>query len=243
MIGRRNLRWPALLLSAAALPAGAAEVACAADAPLVASLRLEYAVTASRGPLSLNGDGTIDFQRSDAAYSLEAKVQAFGIFEAQQRSSGGVGANGLVPRSYMQRSSRRAPRSVDFDWAAGQVSFSQNGEQHPTRPQMQDRLSLLLQLAWRSRAEPQAREFRLPVAGHARTSTYTFRAQGVETVSVAAGRFETVKFERHKDDRDDNLEVWLAPALCSLPVRVRFTDDNGLVIDQQLRATQPLPSS
>jgi hypothetical protein len=36
------------------------------------------------------------------------------------------------------------------------------------------------------------------------------------------------------------MEVWLAPRLCSLPVRLRFADDKGLVIDQQLRAVHVL---
>lgn len=232
----------AALLAAAALataPVEANELDCGEGAPLAASLQLDYAVVASRGVLSLSGDGTIDFRRSGANYALQARLQAFGIFEAQQRSTGSVGAHGLLPQSYQQRTNRRAPRQATFDWSAGQVSFSANGARAPTEPQMQDRLSLLLQLAWRVRGEPKLREVRLPVAGHTRTSTYVFRALGGETLTVPAGRFETLKFERHKDDHDDSLEVWLAPALCSLPVRVRFADDNGLVIDQQLRAVQP----
>jgi hypothetical protein len=33
----------------------------------------------------------------------------------------------------------------------------------------------------------------------------------------------------------DRIEVWLAPSLCWLPARLRFTDDKGQVIDNRLR--------
>jgi hypothetical protein len=80
----------------------------------------------------------------------------------------------------------------------------------------------------------------VPVAGHRRTSQYVFTARGAEIVSLKAGRFETVKFERRKEGSDESLEVWLAPELCSLPVRLRFTDEKGTVIEQQLRAVRVL---
>jgi hypothetical protein len=80
----------------------------------------------------------------------------------------------------------------------------------------------------------------MPVAGPRHVSTYAFRREAAETVNVPAGGFETVKFERRKESSDDEFEVWLAPALCSLPVLLRFTDDKGLVIEQRLRAVQPL---
>jgi hypothetical protein len=71
-------------------------------------------------------------------------------------------------------------------------------------------------------------------------STFVFRGGGTESLTVPAGRFDTLRFERVKESGDDEFEVWLAPALCSLPVRLRFTDDKGLVIEQRLRAIHPL---
>jgi len=226
---------------AAALPAAAGtELVCGADAPLASPVRLEYAVTATRAPISLSGQGVVVFQRQGDAYTMESTLQAVGIFEAQQTSSGSVRRDGLVPRSFTQRSSRRPLLSVDFDWAAQQVTFSQTGASAPTRPQMQDRLSLLLQLGWRHRNDADTRRLELAVAGHRSASSYVFSEQGTETLTLPAGRFETVRFERHKKDGEDSLQVWLAPSLCSLPVRLRFTDDKGLVIEQRLSAVRPM---
>ena len=223
------------------LPA-AAEPACGPNAPLGLPVTLEYAVIASRAVLSLSGDGVVTYRRKGDAYTMESSLQAAGIIEAKQNSVGTVGREGLVPRTFTQQSSRRPPRSAEFDWAAQRVTFSQTGASVPTKPQMQDRLSLLMQLPWRHRADPRAQSIELPVAGQGGTSIYRFKAQGEETLALPAGRFESVKFERHKEDGEDSLEVWLAPGLCSLPVRLRFTDDKGLVIEQQLRAVRTGPS-
>jgi hypothetical protein len=238
---KRSLRAALSAGLAAAMPAaGAAELACGANAPLAASVRLEYAVTATRSVLSLAGDGVFEYRRDGASYTIESSVTAVGIFEAHQRSTGTVRPEGLVPRTFTLRSSRREPRSINFDWASRRVTFSHTGGSEPTRPQMQDRLSMMMQLAWRYRAEPHASSFELPVAGPRHVSTFVFKGQGAEAVTVPAGRFESFRFERYKEDGEDSFEVWLAPALCSLPVRLRFTDDKGLVIEQRLSAVRPL---
>jgi hypothetical protein len=216
------------------------EPACPDGAPLESSVQLDYAVTASRSVLSLKGDGSVVFRRSDDAYTMESTVQAFGIFEAHQSSVGAVAAGGLVPRTFTQRTSRRPPLSVTFDWSAKRVSFSDNGNSAPTRPQMQDRLSMIMQLAWRHRKDPGAGEIKLPIAGLRGDSDYVFTGGERQTVTVPAGRFDAIRFERSRSDGDNTLEVWLAPALCALPVRLRFSNDNGVVIDQQLRALKPL---
>jgi hypothetical protein len=224
---------------AAAVPAAAgAELACGADVPLSMHVRLEYGVTASRGMISLSGDGVVTYQRKGDDYAMESSLQALGIFEIKQRSAGTAGKEGLSPRKFTQQTTGRPTFSVDFDWPAQRVAFSRTGKSAPTKPQMQDRLSLLMQLAWRYRADPRARTIEVPVAGHRGASTYVFDVHGAETITVPAGRFDAVRFERHKEDGDETLEVWLATEICSLPARVRFTDDKGLLVEQQLRAVR-----
>ena len=227
-------------LAAAVPAAGATGLACGADAPLSNSVRLEYAVTATRSVLSLTGDGVFEYRRQGDSYRIESSVTAAGIFEAQQTSSGSVHKQGLVPRKFTLQSSRRPPRSIDFDWAARRVTFSHTGNAEPTQPQMQDRLSLMFQLAWRHRSDPGLSSVEMPVAGPRHVANYVFRSQGAEAATVPAGRFDAVKFERHKESSDDEFEVWLAPELCSLPVRLRFSDDKGLVIEQRLSAVRAL---
>lgn len=228
-------------LTAVAPQARAAELDCGPDAPLSLSVRLDYHAAASRGLLSLAGDGAVTYRRAGDAYAMASTLRAAGIFDADQSSEGSVGNEGLRPAKFSQRSGRRPPLTVDFDWRDGQVAFSQTAAQAPIQPQMQDRLSLLFQLAWRQRSAPDAPTIEIPVASQRSTATYVFTDREDATLVLPAGRFETVRFARHRKDAGDVLEVWLAPALCGLPVRLRFTDEKGTVIEQQLRAVRPLP--
>jgi hypothetical protein len=239
-----NHRHVAALFAAwlvAAPAAGTGVWECKDDAPLGSSVRLDYDVVASRAMLSISGEGVVVFRRAVDSYTMESTQKALGIVEARQSSTGSVGRQGLVPRSFVQQSNRRPPRHVEFDWAAQRVTFGPGGTPAATEPQMQDRLSLLFQLAWRQRAEPDAAEIELPVATQRTIAAYRFSARGREALELPAGRFETVKYERHQRDGDEALEVWVAPALCSLPVRLRFSNEKGLVIEQRLRAVQTLP--
>jgi|APIni6443716594_1056825.scaffolds.fasta_scaffold13283_1 hypothetical protein len=238
---KRSLRTALAAGLVAAMPStGAAELVCGPDAPLATPVRLEYTVTATRSVLSLTGDGVVTYQRTGNEYAMASTLKAAGVFEAEQRSHGSVGSDGLVPRQFTQRTSRRPLLTVDFDWPGGQVAFSLTGTHAATLPQMQDRLSLLFQLAWRHRAEPRAATLTMPVAGNRSTSTHLFVATEGDPLTLPAGRFDTVRFELQGHRRGDSLEVWLAPELCSLPVRARFADERGTVVEQRLRAVRPL---
>jgi hypothetical protein len=101
---------------------------------------------------------------------------------------------------------------------------------------MQDRLTLLLQAGQQLRAQQARGAVVLPVAGSRHVSTYHFELRGTETLELAAGRFVAWHLERPLSASHDGIEVWVAPRLCWLPVRLRFTDDRGHVIQNQLRA-------
>lgn len=238
---RSIARAAALVVLVAMMPAaGAAELSCGSGAPVDISVRLDYAVTASKGPLSLAGDGAVVFRRVGGRYRMTSSLRTLGLFDARQSSEGTIGSDGLVPDAFAHHAGNRPALAVTFDWAAKQVTFRPAGTVEPARPGMQDRLSLLVQLAWLRRSQPLAGEFEMPVASHRRVFAYTFVARGDETLDLPAGRFETVRLERRPESGDDVLDVWLAPQLCSLPVRVRYRDDKGLIVDQRLRGVQVL---
>ena len=70
---------------------------------------------------------------------------------------------------------------------------------------------------------------------------WTFTASGEEQVEVQAGTFTARKLTRNpRKPFDDKIELWLAPDLGYLPVRIRQTQSNGDFIDLQLREQVPL---
>jgi hypothetical protein len=197
--------------------------------------RFEFEVKATLGFLGLSGDNSLVLTRDADRYSLVSETSAGIWFSARQTSSGQVIASGVVPSEYSERNGNKPRADTHLDWTGERVTFSASDKVVPTQPQMQDRLSLLLQLGWAQRAR--AAGFDLPVAGVRGSSIYRFESRGAETIEVPAGRFQTLKLERPMGD-DDRIEVWLAPTLCSLPVRIRFADRKGLVINNELRSAK-----
>ena len=218
--------------------AGSAPAApdCPGDAKWPPPFRFEYDAKATLSFLGLSGTSTLTLTRAADDYALLYETVAGVWFSARQTSRGRIGADGVMPVDYTERNGNKPLLSTHLDWSAGRVTFSATDKVVPTHPQMQDRLSLLLQVGWLLRAN--AASFALPVAGVRGSSNYDIVKRGAETVETPAGRFQTIKFERPMSEHDDRIEVWIAPALCSLPVKVRFTDRKGLMVGNELRSAK-----
>ncbi len=198
--------------------------------------RLSYAVTAMRGGAAYEATGVLNWQADGDRYELRLVWRAF-IFSREQSSTGRMAADGLHPERFAERT--RSERAAHFDESAGRVRFSANTPDAPLRPGTQDRLSLFLQLAGRFNATPQAfapgTQIRLPVAGTREVEEWTLTVEGRETLELPAGTTHTVKLQRlPRREFDQKVEIWLEPARGHLPVRIRLTDPNGDVADQQL---------
>jgi hypothetical protein len=75
------------------------------------------------------------------------------------------------------------------------------------------------------------------MAGRDDVSAYRFRSGGRDTTETGVGEQSTVRIERVvAGDSDARMEVWLAPALGWLPVRLRFTDRYGRVTESVLES-------
>jgi len=233
-----------VLLVAVALPgiaAGAVQAeppTCPAGNEWPSKMRLDYDVTASRGPLSISGDSVLTFERNGPAYSIVINTDSAFIYHARQTSSGTIDALGLKPVEYVETRGSRTPQTTSFDWNAKSVVFSTAPDSPgTTQPGLQDRASLLLQLTWHHKGPGAESSFEVPVAGARRVGPYRFVTHGVETVKVPVGAIEAVRIER-VDDEHDRVAAWFAAGWCGLPVRIRYTDRNGGVIDHRLRAAR-----
>ncbi len=244
---RRILRASAYVACAyAALPlAAAATTRCGAADAWPSPLRLTFEVTATRSVAWVTGQSDLVLTRDGNAYALAFETNAAGVYHARQTSRGLVGADGLVPIEYTEQRGRRPRASTHFDWRARRVRFSAAAEPAETQLRMQDRLSMLLELGRMLQQRPDAAFLELPVAGVRNTRLYRFEVRGTEALDLPAGRIDAVKLEREADAAGsgphDRVEIWIAPALCWPTVRLRYTDDRGMTIDQQLKAAQLAP--
>lgn len=220
----------------ALLPArGRAQPADCGGGALPPRFTLLFDARATRGPFTLDGDNELSFDHDGGRYWLRSKLRSL-LFNAEQRSQGAIDGAVLRPAEYVENLPRRPARITRLDWRAGTVQLSGAEQPAPIPPLLQDRLSLLLQVAQRLRAAPQeSAPIELPVAGARSVSVYRFERRGAEALALPAGRTDTLKLERPLAAEHDRIELWLAPSLCWLPVRLRFTDDKGQVIDNRLR--------
>jgi len=229
----------ALLVPLLAATARAQAPACPSGGEWPGKLRLEYEVTASRGPFSISGESVLAFERSGTAYTIAVDTDAAMLFHARQTSRGTIDASGLRPSEFVETRGSRTPQTASFDWNAKVVQFSAAPDSlAPTQAGLQDRVSLLLQLALHERAAKAEGPIEIPVAGARRIGPYKLERRGLETVKVPVGTVEAVRIERAMTDDQDRLEAWFAASWCGLPVRIRYTDRKGGVIDHRMRAAR-----
>ncbi len=84
----------------------------------------------------------------------------------------------------------------------------------------------------------------LQIVGPRDAEPWVITADPEERLVLPFGEVMTRKFVRApRREHDARLELWLAPALDFLPVRVRLTQSNGDFVEQLLRAREPVDAS
>jgi hypothetical protein len=244
----RASRWLGVaLMSCAAAVAqegrDSAAASCAADAPLP-EFTLDYEVHAVRAPLRLAGTNRMQYTWQGNQYTLVSELEAGGFFNARQQSSGTIEAGAWRPQRYEETSPRRGTSVTTIDWRARRVTFSTDVPSQPAPAGLQDRLSALLQIGRVLARSGVPERLELAIAGPRHVSRYRIEVQGHETVDVPRGRFDTVRLLRVRDDSDDRLELWLAPALCWLPVQLRFAEPRQTIEHRlsSVRFAPPAPA-
>jgi len=166
---------------------------------------------------------------------MEMKVFLLG--SRVQTSTGRVGPAGLSPERFADKS--RSEKAAHFDAELGRVRFSNNAPDATLLPGAQDRLSLFLQIAGLLQARPQAyasgQTIEMQVVGTGDADLWRFEVGDEVTLALPAGEVRARQLKRlPRKEFDSTVEMWLAPGLQHLPVRLRVTQANGDVADQQL---------
>jgi hypothetical protein len=176
----------------------------------------------------------------DGRYEARLAAVALGITALELKSTGELRRFGLAPERFTQKRIRRSEEAANFDWSRRRVTFSARSFERELREGTQDRLSFQFQLMALAQRLPErfspgaAIEF--PVAGPDGVDQYAFLVGDEEVVTTELGAFAARKLERPRSvgGADSRIEVWLAPALQWLPVKLRFTDRRGRTTENVL---------
>lgn len=185
--------------------------------------------------LNYQANATMSWQQNGPGYDARLELRVLFLGSRVQHSQGRMAPDGLVPERFTDKA--RHERQLVFDWPQGQVVSP--GRTAPLLAGAQDRLSVFLQLGWllaRQTQPPAAGQtWTLPVASASGTEPWTFAFAGAQRLQLPAGQLDTWKLSHQRRTPDgQQIELWFAPALHHLPVRIRIVQDNGDEVDQQL---------
>ena len=178
----------------------------------------------------LIGDAVYRLEHSGSQYRISTVGEARGLAallfpgEARAKSEGAITADGLQPTNYsVERTNRR--EAASFDWESGMVQL--NGDQSaPLELPTFDPLVVLWQFYFSPPAQDQI-EFN--IATTRRIYHVTFRRIGTEKITLPFGDFDTEIWKRVDADSTIQAQVWLAPSLRYVAVKLRLSNARATV--------------
>ena len=240
---------PVVVAAAATTPVPAASEPRAQDTATAApktfvmpgSTRLKYNVTGGKDSLTYHARAELLWLHDGKTYDARLEVSAFGFGSRVHTSAGRMSVEGLAPNRYSEKS--RSELAAHFDHDKDKITFS-NGPEMPLLAGAQDRLSLYMQLSAMLAGEPgkypTGTTISIQTVGPRSAETWVIKIEGEEKLQLPGGDLVAVRLVRApRREYDLKAELWLAPSLSYLPVRLRITQPNGDYVDQQWRATEP----
>jgi hypothetical protein len=226
----RIVKFSALALAVAAL--GVA-LAAAAEAPR--RIGVDYEVTR-------NGTAMIEvaetLEHDGRNYRIRSEWRGKGVYALMRRgaatrsSAGIVEAWGLRPVEFRDQRGDGPAAVARFDWTK-QVLVRERegrGESTPLPERAQDRLSFAYGFAF---APPAAKEIRAVLADAGGVTRVRYSVEGPEVLRTAAGIFDALRLVKQREAGDDRgTEIWLAPEVHYLPLRILVIEKDGTRIDQ-----------
>jgi len=225
--------------------------AAATDAPqttgtqalkIPGSTRLDFSVSGQQGTTPYQGGyGELNWLQNGTDYDLQLTLKLLFFTLFNQHSVGQIGREGLAPDRFAEKRRNRAEQATHFVRDTSRIVFSNNKPDVPLQPGAQDRLSVLVQLgallAGDAARYPPGSTITVQTAGTSDSDSWTFNVEGDETLDLPVGTTPTRKLSRSpRREFDDKVELWLAPRLDYLPVRLRVTQAKGDFFDIQLRS-------
>ena len=184
--------------------------------------------------------GDLQWKHDGKTYDARMEVSHFLLGSRVQTSHGELGPTGLEPIRFGDKV--RSERAAHFERSKGKVTFSANSPDAPLVAGTQDQLSTLLQLGallgGSPGSFPEGTAIPFEAVGPTSIESWVFKVGPQEKLTLPGGQVTAIKLVREAvGDYGTRGEVWLAPSMGYLPVRVRLIEPNGNFIDQKWSET------
>ncbi|TAK82655.1 MAG: DUF3108 domain-containing protein [Aquabacterium sp.] len=208
---------------------------------------LTFKALALQGKTPYYGTGELHWQIADGRYRIEQTMGLDLLITTlrlqSSTSEGSVQSDGLAPDRYTEQRRSRATVATNFNREPDKqtITFSASSKAFPLAAGAQDRASVLFQLAGlvRSATDPARIDaYEVQLAGTRGVETWSFALVGEEELALGPGPARALHFVRlpRPESYESRVEIWYAAAFEGYPVRIRYTERNGDVIDLTLDA-------
>jgi len=231
---------PEPVMAAASAPEPAASAPAAFEWP--PSTRLSYRLRGNyRGEVV--GSAQVEWVRVGSRYQVHLDVwigaQAAPLVGRRMSSDGELSDQGLTPRRYDEetRSLFRDLRRRTILFEGDQVLLS-NGKRLARVPGMQDAASQFVQLTWLFTTQPQrlqvGQRIEVPLALPNNADIWAYDVVEKVALPTPFGDIETFHMRPRRElrpNRDLVADVWFAPSLQYLPIRLLIRQDEATYVD------------
>ena len=178
------------------------------------------------------GDAVYRLEHSGGQYRISTVGEARGLAallfpgEARATSEGAITADGLQPSSYsVERTSSKRREAASFDWESGMVQLNED-KSAPLELPTFDPLVVLWQFYF---APPVQDETEFNIATTRKVYHVRFRHVGDEKITLPFGEVDTEVWKKVGGDASIEAQVWLAPSLRHIAVKLRVSNARATV--------------
>ncbi|HEV8691172.1 MAG TPA: DUF3108 domain-containing protein [Ideonella sp.] len=240
-------------IAAVAMPPASAvtapPVAAAASAPSVLafdwppSTRLIYTLVGNyRGPL--NGTAKVEWLREGSRYQVRLEVTVAFVLTRRMLSDGLLGPQGLMPRRYDEETEipLRETRRQTVHFEPDRIALA-NGKINDPVPGAQDTASQFVQMTWLFLSKPEllqvGKTVEFPLALPRRVGLWTYDVTEQVDLPLPFGEVKTFHLVPRPASKRANemvVEMWMAPSLQSLPVKITIRQDAESYVELTLKS-------
>lgn len=231
----------ATAVAATAASSPAATPMITADQPWPTSTRLSYALHGWYHG-DVYGQAQVEWLREGWRYQVHLDV-AIGprlapLMTRRMTSEGRISEHGLVPQRYLQVTQQiiGRTRTARIGFEDAEILLDR-GNRVPQQAEVQDTASQFIQMIYLFTAQPALQEagrsIEFPLAMPHRVDRWTYDVGASEPVTTPVGTLEAfhVKPRRAARKGDLSVEIWYAPRLQLLPVRILIRQDENTWVD------------